>query len=160
MEFEIGKAILAGVVGTIAMTIAMMAGSAMMGMKMDLPMTLGTMFLPKGPGAKMLGMVLHLISGIVFFIIYAALFRAFGLSDVLAVWGLLFGLVHGVVAGVLFGMMPMMHPRVAAGPRVPEDRVPAPGFFALNFGLKQLRCSHPGKLRFFQSQAFGIAILF
>lgn len=137
MEFEIGKAILAGLAATVAMTVAMMAGSAMMGMKMDVPMTLGTMFIPKGRSAKILGTVVHLINGIIFFVVYAALFKASGIGSNLAAWGVLFGLVHGVIAGLLFGLVPMMHPRLAEEPNanVPEGQVPAPGFFALNFGM-------------------------
>ncbi|MBI4336217.1 MAG: hypothetical protein HY683_00100, partial [Chloroflexi bacterium] len=70
MDFEIGKAALAGVVGTLVMTAVMYMGS-MMGMKMDMPMTLGTMFLPRGTAAWALGLMMHLMMGIVFYIMYA-----------------------------------------------------------------------------------------
>lgn len=56
MDFELGTAILAGLVGTGAMTLVMYMGHAM-NMRMDIPMTLGTTFLPKGTPAWILGMM-------------------------------------------------------------------------------------------------------
>ncbi len=133
MEFEIGKAVLGGVIGTLAMTMVMYMGSMMMGLKMDMPMTLGTMVLPKGTGAWVLGMMLHLMMGTVFFIIYAALFQAFGIRSGVVGWSAVFGVVHAVMAGAVFGMMPAMHPRMAvAGGN--GEKVPAPGYFGLKLG--------------------------
>lgn len=137
MEFEVWKAILAGLVGTGAMTAVMVMGS-MMGMKMDMPMTLGTMFLPKGNAAWALGLMVHLMMGAAFFIIYAALFNAFDIESGIASWAALFGVVHGSIAGMAFGMMPVLHPRMArstSGGQTPGETVPAPGFMGMKMGL-------------------------
>lgn len=133
MEFEIERAVLGGLVGTIGMTVVMYMGSVM-GMKMDMPMTLGTMLLPKGTAAWAVGLMMHLMMGIVFFIIYAALFKVFGIHSAIAAWSALFGVVHALVAGTAFGMMPALHPRMATGPASPPDSVPAPGILGINMG--------------------------
>ncbi len=131
MEFEIGTAAVAGLVGTAVMTAILYMGFAM-GMRMDMPMMLGTMFLPKGPAAWLLGLMMHFVMGIVFFIVYAALFDGLSLENGVAAWGALFGLVHGVIAGMAMGMLGMMHPRMArAGAGAPFDAVPEPGLFAI-----------------------------
>jgi hypothetical protein len=134
MDFELGTAILAGLAGTAAMTTVMYMGFAM-NMRMDMPMTLGTMFLPKGPAAWVLGLMLHFMMGAVFFIIYGALFDAFAVNSGVAGVGALFGLVHGVAAGAAMGMMPVMHPRmVTAGGPGESEGVVNPGFFATTYG--------------------------
>ncbi|MBI4202662.1 MAG: hypothetical protein HY532_06100 [Chloroflexi bacterium] len=133
MEFELGKAIVAGVVGTLAMTAVMYMGSMMMGLKMDMPMTLGTMVLSKGTGAWVVGLMMHLMMGAVFFIIYGALFQAFGVRSGVVGWGAVFGVAHAVMAGGVFGMMPALHPRMATTGDSP-DKVPAPGYFGLKLG--------------------------
>ncbi len=133
MEFEFGKALIGGLIGTVAMTMVMYMGS-MMGMKMDMPMTLGTMLLPRGGAAWGLGLMAHLMMGMVFFIIYAVLFKAFGIQSGVIGWSALFGAVHSLVAGIAFGMMPALHPRMVSGPDAGTDRVPAPGFMGAKMG--------------------------
>jgi hypothetical protein len=132
MEFDLAQAIIAGVVGTAVMTAVLYVGF-LMGMRMDMPMMLGTMMLPKGPPAWAAGLVMHFGAGIVFFIAYGLLFDAFGISETIAGWGAIFGLVHGFVAGMALGMMPVMHPRIAASSAgESSETLPAPGFFGLN----------------------------
>ncbi|MBI2172120.1 MAG: hypothetical protein HYU30_08920 [Chloroflexi bacterium] len=134
MEFEVGKAIVAGVVGTLAMTVVMYMGSMLMGLKMDIPMTLGTMLLRRGTGAWLLGLMMHLMLGAIFFIIYAALFQAFGIRSGVIGWSAVFGVVHAVMAGLAFGMMPALHPRMATMRGNVSGEVPAPGYFGLKLG--------------------------
>jgi hypothetical protein len=135
MDFEPGTAIVAGLVGTAAMTAAMYMGY-MMNLRMDMPMTLGTMFLPRGPAAWTLGLMLHFMMGALFFVIYAALFDALTIDGGVAGVSALFGLAHGVVAGAAMGMMPAMHPRmVTAGGPAKAEGVVSPGFFATTYGL-------------------------
>lgn len=135
MDFDIGMAILAGAVGTAVMTVLMYMGSAMMGMRMDMPMMLGTMMLPPGQAARALGMMMHFAAGIVFFIIYALLFDGFGLESATVGWASLFGAVHGVLAGMMMGMMGAMHPRMATatGGQGTAAMEP-PGAFGRNMG--------------------------
>ncbi|MBI4328448.1 MAG: hypothetical protein HY685_01115 [Chloroflexi bacterium] len=134
MEFDFARAVAGGLAGAIAMTAAMSMGARMMGLKMDMPMTLGTMVLPKGAGAWALGLMMHLMMGVVFFIVYAALFQAFGIRTAVAGWSALFGVVHALMAGVAFGMMPVVHPRMATAPASDSDQVPAPGYWGLKLG--------------------------
>ncbi len=134
MDFETGRAVLGGLVGVIAMTVAMTMGSAMMGIKMDMPMTLGTMVFPKGTTAWVAGLMMHVVMGIVLFLIYAGLIDAFGIETTVAGWAGLFGVVHAMAAGAAFGMMPMVHPRMAADGVGGGTTVPAPGFFGVRLG--------------------------
>lgn len=135
MEFQLDTAILAGLIGTAVMTAVMYMGY-MMNMRMDMPMMLGTMFLPKGPAAWAVGLMMHLMMGAAFFVVYALLFDALSIESSIVGWSAIFGLVHGTAAGMAMGMMPVMHPRMATatGP-VADDRVPSPGIFATSFGL-------------------------
>lgn len=132
MDFDIGRAILGGLVGTVSMTVVMYMG-AMMGMKMDMPMTLGTMLFPKGPAAWVVGLMMHLMMGVVFFIIYAALFTALNIESGIIGWSALFGAIHALMAGAAFGMMPSVHPRMAAEPT--PGTVSAPGYFGVKMGM-------------------------
>ncbi len=134
MEFELGRAIASGIVGAAAMTMVTAMGASMMGMKMDMPMTLGTMLLPPGKQAWTLGLMLHLMMGAVFFVAYAALFRGLGLDSGIVGWSALFGAIHAIVAGMAFGMMPAMHPRMTTEPATHQNAIPAPGIMGLNMG--------------------------
>lgn len=131
MEFELGTAILAGLAATAVMTAVLYMGYAM-GMRMDMPMMLGTMLLPKGPAAWLLGLAMHFMMGAAFFVVYAALFDILAIEDTIAGWGALFGLAHGTVAGAAMGMMNVMHPRMeSSAGQSGVSALPAPGFFGL-----------------------------
>jgi hypothetical protein len=118
-------AIVAGIIGTIVITVVM-AMSPKMGMpKMDIVGMLGAMFDPEGN--RTLGMGMHLMMGVVFAIIYALLWNA-GIGTVGLVWGAIFGAVHWLIAGAMMGGMPMMHAGIKAG------TVNAPGLFMLHNG--------------------------
>lgn len=135
MEFQLETAILAGLIGTAAMTGLMYMGY-LMNMRMDMPMMLGTMFLPRGTTAWALGLMLHLMMGVVFFVTYALIFDALAIESGVVGWAAAFGLAHGAVAGMAMGMMPGMHPRMAtAHGSVGSEQVPNPGLFASSFGL-------------------------
>ncbi len=124
-----GSAIWAGIIATAVMTVLMYLGKAM-GMPMDMSRMLGLMFVgPDSSGAVYgLGLVVHFMMGVVFAVVYALLFDAFGI-DPNWLWGAVFGAVHGVIAGMAFGMMPAMHPRMGRG-----EVLEAPGPFGVNYG--------------------------
>jgi hypothetical protein len=135
MELDAAKAILAGLIGTGVMTAVMYMGR-LMNMRMDMPMMLGTMFLPRGQAAWALGLMIHLMMGGLFFLIYAVLFDILALETGIVGWSVVFALVHGAVAGMSMAMMPAMHPRMAtAGGFDDEGHVPNPGMSGLNMGL-------------------------
>lgn len=135
MDFDAGQAILAGVIATAVMTVLMYMGAAMMKMRMDMPMMLGTMALPPGGAARAMGLVAHFIAGIVFFVIYALIIAGAGIESAIAGWAAVFGLVHGLLAGMMMGMMGAMHPRMAATAGSPgASMMEAPGAFGRNMG--------------------------
>jgi uncharacterized membrane protein YagU involved in acid resistance len=123
-----GSAIVAGVIATAVMTIVMYLGKAM-GMPMDMPRMLGLMFVgPESGAVTLIGLVVHVMMGVIFAIIYVLLFNLFHIAPSWQ-WGALFGAVLGVLAGLAFGMMPALHPRMGNG-----DELPAPGMFGHNLG--------------------------
>lgn len=103
-------AIVAGIVGNLVMT-ALMVMAPRMGMpKMDIIGMLGSMFTADSGAARRLGLILHLMMGIVFAIIYALLWQA-GIGSVTWLWGLIFGFVHALVVIIMMPIMMRMHPR-------------------------------------------------
>ncbi|MFW5942389.1 MAG: hypothetical protein ACOCXI_11345 [Chloroflexota bacterium] len=118
-------AIVAGVVGTIVITIVMRMAPQMGMPKMDIVGMLGSMFSPEGN--RTLGWAMHLMMGVVFALIYALLWGA-GVGNVGLLWGAIFGAAHWLVAGAMMGGMGMMHAGVKAG------AIETPGMFMLNNG--------------------------
>jgi hypothetical protein len=103
-------AIVAGLAATGVMTVMMYIAPRMGMPKMDMPRMLGTMFTSKEGTATALGMVIHLMMGAIFAIIYAWLW-SLGLGSATWGWGLIFGAVHGIVAAMMMPVMLRMHPR-------------------------------------------------
>ena len=144
MNFEPGWAIAAGLVGGAAMTAVLYMGMFMMPqqMKMNLFMMLGTMMLPAGALAFVIGAMMHAGMSVVFGLIYGSIFAAADITSAEPAWGLLFGFVHWAVAGMALGMMPIMHPRLrygglrlvpAASGNPGGDLIDPPGPYALNY---------------------------
>jgi hypothetical protein len=118
-------AIVAGLGGTIIISMVMMMAPKMGMPKMAIWEMLGAMFSPDGNVA--LGWVMHLMMGVIFGLIYAALWAA-GIGSVTVVSGLIFGVIHWLAAGLMMGVMPMMHAGIKTG------SVPAPGVLMLKNG--------------------------
>ena len=131
MEFEPGWAILAGLSGGAVMAVILYMGIVMMPqqMKMNLFMMLGSMMLPVGVGAFVMGAMVHAGMSVVFGLIHGGVFAALDIDSAWAAWGLLFGVAHWAVVGMALGMMPMMHPRMRSG------EIDEPGFYALRYPL-------------------------
>lgn len=129
--FEIGAAIIAGIVATVVMTAVMYLGRAMLPqqMPMNILHMLGTMMTRSTGPAYMIGGMMHFMNGILFAIVHAAIYAVLGLTSGLLLWGLLFGAFHWLITGVGMGMMPMMHPVIKAGD------MDAPGAFAKNLPM-------------------------
>ncbi len=102
--------IVAGLLGTLVMTVLMYMAPRMGMPKMDIIGMLGTMFTASEGSARVLGTLAHFMMGVIFAIIYALLW-SFGIGSPTWLWGLIFGAVHGVVAIVMMPMMTKMHPR-------------------------------------------------
>lgn len=131
MDFEPGWAILAGLIGGAAMATILYMGIIMLPdqMRMNLFMMLGTMMLPVGAAAFVMGAMAHAVMSVVFGLAHGAIFAAADIDSAWVAWGLLFGLAHWAVAGMALGMLPVMHPRIRDG------ELEAPGFFALSYPL-------------------------
>lgn len=118
MDFDVVAAVVSGVVSTAVITIMMAMGPQMGMPKMDMPGMLGSMF--GAPGSRLMGLLMHFMLGIVFAIIYAALFNSITGTSII-ILGAFFGIVHWFIVGLMMGMMPMMHAGIKSGD------IPAPG---------------------------------
>ena len=129
MDFEPGWAILAGLIGGAVMAALLYLGIYMLPkqMKMNLFMMLGTMLLPVGAAALVMGGAVHGFMSVGMGLVHGAVFSGFDIDSAQAAWGLLFGFVHWVVVGMALGMLPLVHPRIRNG------EIAAPGFYALSF---------------------------
>ena len=118
-------AIVAGLVGTIVMSLVM-AMAPIMGMpKMDIVGMLGSMLTKDGNTT--LGWVMHLMMGIVFALIYAGSWGLHIGAATLA-FGLLFGVVQWLIVGLMMGGVPMLHAGIKAG------SVQTPGVYMISAG--------------------------
>jgi hypothetical protein len=131
VDFEVGPAVAAGLVGGGVMIVLLYLGVAMMPrlMRMNLLLLLGTMAGMRGMQAYAAGLLMHLMASAVFAIIHAAVFAVGDIEDAVVLWGALFGLVHAAASGMGLAMMPMLHPQIRAG------RMQAPGLLALSLGM-------------------------
>jgi len=126
-----------GFASTILLT-TIMAGSQGLGMtRMNIPYLLGTMFTPNRDRAKALGVVLHLINGLIISLAYVAVFHAWGGPT----WwkGVSIAIAHSAfVLTAAMPAMPGMHPRMASESRGPSAlrQLEPPGFFALHYGIQ------------------------
>jgi hypothetical protein len=120
---------------TVILTV-IMAGAQSLGLtRMALPFMLGSMFTVDIDKAKLYGMAVHMMNGLVFSLIYIGAFHLVG--EATWYFGAAIGLVHAlfvITAGMEF--LPALHPRMASenrGPTVTPLLEP-PGFLALNYG--------------------------
>lgn len=131
-------ALAGGFVGTLVLTSILRAASEAGVTRIDLPFLLGTAFTSDRTRAKALGYLLHFVAGLIFALIYYAIFSAIGHNG----WwlGAAFGLAHGLFAGTALVniLLPVMHPRMGSE----ETAAPAvallerPGFMMVNYGLR------------------------
>jgi uncharacterized membrane protein YagU involved in acid resistance len=118
-------AVVAGIVGTAALSMVLAMAPAMGMPEMDIVGMLGSML--SREGHRTLGWIMHFMMGVIFAIIYAALWSA-GIGSVNVGSGALFGVVHWLAAGLVMGAVPMLHAGIRAG------KVQAPGIYMLNSG--------------------------
>jgi hypothetical protein len=129
MEFEVGAAVIAGLVGGTLMAVLLYMGIGAMPaqMRMNLFLMLGTMMFRDRTTALLAGAMQHAAMSIVFGLLHVAAYVTFGLESGLVAWGLVFGFVHWLVTGMASGMMPVMHPVIRRGD------MDAPGAFAMSY---------------------------
>jgi hypothetical protein len=127
-----------GFVGTLVLTTALSAAGELGLTRMDLPFLLGTIVSADRARAKALGYVMHFVAGLLFAMLYLAVFSAIGHSG----WWLggAFGLVHALFAGTALVnvLLPVIHPRMGRPSSAAADRplLEPPGFMMLNYGRR------------------------
>jgi uncharacterized membrane protein YagU involved in acid resistance len=126
-----------GFAATVVLT-TLIAGSQGLGMtRMNMPHMLGTMFTANRDRAKSLGVLVHVINGWLFSLVYVVAFYYWGGPT----WykGAAIGLVHAAfVLTAAMPVLPGLHPRMASetrGPTVVRQLEP-PGFLALHYGYQ------------------------
>lgn len=133
-------AVVGGLAGTVVLTTILRAASELGLTRMDIPFLLGTAVSADRVRAKAIGYALHFVFGLLFALVYYAMFRVIGHSGFLLGAG--FGLVHALFAGTALVniLLPVVHPRMgsqfdAAGS---APLLEAPGFLLLNYGRQTL----------------------
>jgi hypothetical protein len=133
---SVGSALAGGFAGTLVLTTALTTASVLHLTRMDIPFLLGTAFTADRTRARVLGYALHFVAGLIFALIYFALFAALGRAG----WalGMAFGFVHALFAGTALVniLLPAIHPRMGT-PFSAADTAPlleSPGFMLLNYG--------------------------
>lgn len=127
MNVSVAGVIVAGIAGALAFSIFTGMARSMGMTKMSIEKMLGAMF-GEGSTATFMGWMMHLVSGIVFAVIYVLIFNFLGTTNGW-LYGAIIGLFHGLgVGAVLMPMMGAMHPAIKAG------KLEAPGFFGINTG--------------------------
>ncbi|MGB7135925.1 MAG: hypothetical protein WBD46_11595 [Acidobacteriaceae bacterium] len=126
-----------GFVATLVET-TISAGAQGLGLtRISFPQILGTIFTGDRDKAKLCGLGTHLILGLVYSLLYVAIFQALGKAG----WwrGGLIGIIHGLfVLLVVMKILPGLHPRMASeqyGPTAKRVLEP-PGFMALHYGVQ------------------------
>jgi hypothetical protein len=133
---SVSGAIAGGFVGTIVLTVGLRAASELRLTRMDIPFLLGTAISEDRSRAKAAGYLLHFAAGLVFALIYYAVFSAIGEAS----WwlGALFGLVHALFAGTALVdvLLPALHPRMGTVTTAADASplLEPPGFLLLNYG--------------------------
>ena len=133
---SVWAALVGGFAGTLVLTTTLAAVSHLRLTRMDIPFLLGTAFTQDRARARVVGYALHFLAGLVFALLYYAVFAALGRAG----WrlGMLCGLVHALFAGTALVnvLLPADHPRMGT-PDTAANSSPlleSPGFMLLNYG--------------------------
>jgi hypothetical protein len=135
---SIWGALAGGFAGTLVLTTILRTASELRLTRMDLPFLLGTAFTANRLRAKALGYALHFLAGLIFALVYYAIFSAIDESG----WwlGAIFGLVHGLFAGTALVnlLLPLVHPRMGSPLTGANSTalLEPPGFLMLNYGAR------------------------
>lgn len=126
-----------GAVATLVLTIVLVAAQSLRFTRMNITYLLGTMVTTDRDRAKAFGVLMHMLNGWLFALLYVAAFEAWGAASV--VRGAAIGFVHAAfVLGPGMTALPGLHPRMA-GEMTDASQVRVlepPGFLALNYGAQ------------------------
>jgi hypothetical protein len=135
---SIWGALAGGFAGTLVLTTVLRAASELRLTRIDLPFLLGTALTEDRLRAKAVGYLLHFVFGLVFALVYYAVFSAIGRSG----WwlGAVFDLVHGLFTGsaVVNVLLPVVHPRMGSPETAAHTSalLEPPGFMMRNYGIR------------------------
>src|ERR1041384_3682260 len=90
-------ALAGGVVGTIVLTSGLRIAQELGWTRMDIPLLLGTVFTDNRSRASVIGYFLHFVNGLLFALVYYAIFSAVGHAG--WAFGAVLGLVHAMFSG-------------------------------------------------------------
>lgn len=131
-------ALVGGLAGTIVLTTVLRAASELGLTRMDIPFLLGTAFTEDRVRAKAVGYALHFVFGLLFALVYYAVFLVIDESGFLL--GGVLGLVHALFAGsaLVNVLLPVVHPRMGTGFTAAgaAPLLEPPGFLLLNYGRR------------------------
>ncbi|MFN3431600.1 MAG: hypothetical protein ACK46X_16805 [Candidatus Sericytochromatia bacterium] len=112
---DLNAAVLGGLVGTIAMTAFWYAARAPGWMRLDWAELLGTFFYPPGRRAVAVGLVWHLLTGLLLGVVYAFVLLQAGIAPD-AGSGLALGVIHAAVAVSMLRPIARVHPLMGHQP--------------------------------------------
>ncbi len=122
--------------GTVVLTTGLRVAQEVGWTRMDIPLLLGTAFSGDRRHAAVIGYAVHFLNGLLFSLLYAAVFVA---VDGASWWlGALLGFVHAAFAGgaLVNVLLPAVHPRMGT-PATDSKETPIlepPGFLLANYG--------------------------
>jgi hypothetical protein len=127
--------LISGFAATVVLTTVMSSSQGLGFTRMSIPFLVGTIFTPGRDRAMAIGSALHVVNGMLFAMLYAALFHQIGRATIGL--GAAMGLVHGAfVLTVGMVVLPGIHPHMVSeyyGP-TPNRLLQPPGFLALHYG--------------------------
>jgi hypothetical protein len=131
-------ALAGGLVGTVVLTSSLRMAQEIGWTRMDIPLLLGTAFTGNRSRASLLGYGIHFLNGLLFALVYYAVFRAVGHTGWL--FGGALGVVHAAFAGgaLVNVLLPTVHPRMGT-PWSDAEETPLlepPGFMLVNYGRR------------------------
>jgi hypothetical protein len=129
-------ALAGGAVGTVVLTSGLRLAQEAGLTRMDIPLLLGTALTEDRRRATFVGYAIHFVNGLLFALVYGAVFVAVGTAGWL--FGLALGAVHAALAGgvLIDAVLPAVHPRMGT-PWTDATETPlleSPGFMLFNYG--------------------------
>jgi hypothetical protein len=129
-------ALAGGAIGAVVLASGLRVAQELGWTRMDIPLLLGTVFSENRSRATAIGYALHIANGLLFSLVYFAIFDAVDQAGWL--FGLALGAVHAlfVGGGLVNVMLPAVHPRMGT-PWTDAEETPlleSPGFMLANYG--------------------------
>jgi hypothetical protein len=124
-----------GFAATVVLTSLTVAAQSLGLTRIDIPFIIGTMFTANRDRAKVIGLIVHLVNGWIFAIVYGFFFE--NVHQGTWWYGALLGAAQGMfIVTVVLPILPGIHPRMVSDFRGPEPTrlLEPPGFFVTNYG--------------------------